>query len=81
MTVISNPSIKITLEGVIITLKNIGVWLASYTISGIKSDPQSFIFALLIYALITVPSDLYALNHITTHAEEKALEKLKNDTG
>lgn len=55
------------------------MWTASYTFAGIKTDPQTFIFAFLIYALVSIPSDLYALNHITTHAEQKAREKIEKE--
>lgn len=53
---------KVTTLGVIQALKNVGIWLATYTVAGIKADPQTFIFAFAIYALITIPSDLYMLN-------------------
>ena len=53
---------KVTKEGVVLALKNIGVFVASYTVADVKLE--SFWFALLIYALIAVPSDLYMLNRI-----------------
>ena len=53
---------KITKEGVVLALKNIGVFVASYTVADVKLE--NFWFALLIYALIAVPSDLYMLNRI-----------------
>ena len=58
---------KITQLGVILACKNVGLWLTSYTVSGIKADPQSFCLALMIYGLISVPSDLFLMNK----AEEK----------
>lgn len=58
---------KITQLGVVLACKNVGLWLTSYTIAGIKADPQTFCFALLIYALVSVPSDLFLMNK----AEEK----------
>lgn len=64
--------IKVTGAGIILTLKNIGVWLASYTVAGIQSEPQTFLYAFLIYALVTIPSDLYMLNHITSKAAKEA---------
>lgn len=78
-TVIATPSLKVTLEGIILTLKNIGIWLASYSVSGIQAEPSNFIFAFLIYALVSIPSDLYALNHITTHAKEQALKEAEKN--
>lgn len=62
---------KITTLGIIQALKNIGLFLATYTISGIQADPKSFLFAFLIYVLLSVPSDLYLLN--------KAHERGKNE--
>ena len=53
---------KITKLGIVTAVKNVGVFLATYTFSGIKADPQTFIYALLIYACVSVPSDIYLLN-------------------
>jgi len=53
---------KITKLGLITALKNIGVLLTTYTYSGIKADPEQFLFFLLTYAFFTIPSDLYLLN-------------------
>lgn len=62
---------KITTLGIIQTVKNVGLFLATYTIAGIKASPEQFFFAFLIYVLVSVPSDLYLLN--------KAHEKEKTD--
>ena len=56
---------KVTTYGIVFALKNLGTWLASYTVAGIKTDPQSFVFALTIYALVSVPTDLLLLNHLS----------------
>jgi hypothetical protein len=61
---------KINKFGVILALKNIGIWLGSYTVSGIKTDPYSFAFAFLIYVCVSVPSDLLLLNHATSEAKK-----------
>jgi len=53
---------KITKLGIITALKNIGVFIGAYTVSGIKADPTQFMLVLGCYALISIPSDLYLLN-------------------
>jgi len=53
---------KITKLGIITALKNVGVFIGTYTVSGIKANPEQFLFVILTYALITIPSDLYLLN-------------------
>jgi hypothetical protein len=62
----------ITVKGLILALKNIGAWLASYTVVGIKADPAQFCFSLLIFVLVTTPADLYLLNHWS--GEEETIE-------
>jgi len=54
--------LKVTTLGVIQAIKNVGLFLATYTIAGIKADPTQFAFALLIYACVSIPTDLYMLN-------------------
>jgi len=66
---------KITKYGVIMAAKNIGVWIATFTISGIKAAPEEFILAFIIYALISVPSDLYMLNHLETACKDAAAKE------
>ena len=63
---------KITIEGVVLALKNLGIFLTQFTIAGIATDKPAFMYALLIYVLISVPTDLFLLNHATSKAEEKA---------
>ena len=53
---------KVTTLGVIQAVKNVGLFLATYTIAGIQANPEQFAFALLIYACVSIPSDLYMLN-------------------
>jgi len=54
--------VKVNERGLILALKNLGVWLASWTASGIRADPWQFLLALAIYSLVSVPSDLYLMN-------------------
>jgi len=56
---------KLKTKGLILALKNLGGYLASFTVAGIKTDPSQFAYSLLIYLLITTPSDLFLLNHWT----------------
>ena len=63
---------KITKYGVIMAAKNVGTWLATFGISGIKAAPEEFIFALATYALISIPTDLYMLNHLNEKCKEEA---------
>lgn len=62
-------TMKITILGLIVAAKNLGLFLTSYTAAGIRADPQQFCLALTIYALISVPSDLYMLNHVSKKKE------------
>jgi len=66
---------KITRYGIILTLKNLGIWLTQYTIAGITADKPAFLYALLLYLLISVPSDLVLLNHATTKAKKESALK------
>jgi len=54
--------LKVTTLGIIQAIKNIGVFLATFSIAGIEASPERFFFALLVYACVSVPSDLYLLN-------------------
>jgi len=60
---------KITTLGVIQAVKNIGLFLGSYAFSGIKANPEQFTFAFLIYACVSIPSDLYLLNHASNQTK------------
>ena len=53
---------KVTTLGIIQAMKNLGVWLATWTIAGIEAEPEVFFYALGIYVLVTVPTDMYILN-------------------
>ena len=66
---------KVTTLGVIQAVKNVGLFLATYTIAGIKTNPEQFAFAFLIYVLCSVPSDLYLLNK--AHEDAKKPEGSK----
>lgn len=62
---------KVTVLGIIFALKNVGSWLASYTFSGIRADPYQFAYSLFIFVLVTTPSDLVLLNHLSNNKKEK----------
>ena len=53
---------KITTLGLIQAVKNVGVFLSTFLIMDIQADPTKFIYAFIIYACISIPSDLYLLN-------------------
>ena len=57
--------VKITVYGLVLTLKNLGIWLSQYTIAGINVDKPAFMYALLIYAFVSIPTDLLLLNHLS----------------
>jgi hypothetical protein len=63
---------KITKYGVIMAVKNVGVFLASWGITGIRTRPDEFLLAVITYGLISVPSDLYLLNHLDEKCKEEA---------
>jgi len=60
---------KMTKLGVILALKNLGMWCASWKIMQIEIDFRSFLWGLLIYAMINVPTDLYIANHLSSQRE------------
>jgi len=62
--------LKITVLGVIQALKNLGLFFMSYQIAEVKAAPGVFLYALVIYALISVPTDLYLLNKAHEDAKE-----------
>jgi len=64
--------IKITVYGVILALKNLGIWLSQYTVAGISADKPAFLYALLIYVCVSLPSDLLILNHAQESAKRKS---------
>lgn len=63
---------KITTYGVVLALKNLGTMLASYTVAGIEAEPKVFMFALIVYAFISIPTDLLLMNHLSEKAKEDA---------
>mgnify|MGYP001171160579 CR=1 FL=1 len=62
---------KITILGVIQALKNLGMFFVAYRVADIRADPITFVYALGIYALVSVPSDLYLLNKAHEYAEKQ----------
>ena len=63
--------VKITVYGVVLALKNLGVWLGQYTIAGIRIDTPEFLYALMLYMLISIPTDLLLLNHLSNQVEKE----------
>lgn len=63
-------NMKVTGLGVIQALKNIGLFLATYTFAGIQAEPEQFLFAFLIYALVSIPADIYLLNKAHEQGEK-----------
>jgi len=54
---------QLTKIGVIMALKNLGLWLGSmFVLADIQANPLMFLYALLVYALVSIPSDLYMMN-------------------
>lgn len=64
---------KISVYGVVIALKNLGIWLGQYTVAGITADKPAFFYALLLYVCVSLPTDLLLLNHATEAAKKEAL--------
>jgi len=58
-------------RGIILALKNIGTYLATFTVTGIKADFSQFMFAFMVYILINTPSDLILLNHWSTEDKKE----------
>lgn len=66
---------RITLLGIILCLKNLGIWLATWKIAQVKIDIQAFLWAFGIYVLMNIPSDLYLANHFTDKAISDYVKK------
>lgn len=62
--------VKITVYGLVLALKNLGIWLGQYTMAGIRMESEAFLYALLIYVFISIPTDLLLLNHLSEHQKE-----------
>lgn len=56
---------KLTVYGVVFALKNLGIWLGQYTAAGISADKPAFMYALLIYLCVSLPTDILLLNHMS----------------
>ena len=65
---------KITVYGVVLALKNLGIWLGQFTIAGIQMDSPAFYYALIMYAMVSIPTDLLLLNHATNQAKKETVE-------
>ena len=57
--------LKLKIKGLILALKDLGAYLATWTASGVKADPYQFCWSLFVFMLINIPADLYLLNHWT----------------
>lgn len=54
---------KITTLGIIAAIKNLGLFVSiSWQFDAIAADPLKFIYATIIYMLVSFASDLYLLN-------------------
>lgn len=53
---------KVTPLGLVTAAKNLGLFIATFTVAAVETNPAQFFYALLIYALVSVPTDLYLLN-------------------
>jgi len=62
--------VKVSIYGVVMAVKNLGIWLSQYSIAGIRADKPAFFYALLIYAFVSIPSDLLLLNHAVESAKK-----------
>jgi len=64
---------KITVLGVIQALKNLGMFFMAYQVADVKADPAVFLYALGIYALVSIPTDLYLLNKAHEDAKKEGI--------
>jgi len=65
---------QVTALGVIMALKNLGLWLGSmFLLADIQANPLAFLYALLIYALVSIPSDLYMLNKAHENGKKESV--------
>lgn len=61
--------LKVTGLGLVLALKNLGMWLGTMSFTNVVEDPAKFLWMFLIYALINVPSDLFLMNHASKRQE------------
>lgn len=54
--------VKITARGVVLALKNVGVYLLSVGATNLRANPLDFLFGFAVFCLINVPSDLFLMN-------------------
>lgn len=76
----------ITKKGIILAIVRLGSWLGTFTIAGITSDYPQFFLALMVFALINIPQDLYLMNRKESEKTEiadlkKEIERLKKLSG
>ena len=75
------PKMKITKIGIILAVKNLAFWCASWPIMQIEIEPNRFLWGLVLYAMFNVPSDLYIANHLSSQRELKEAEEPAPSTG
>lgn len=61
---------KVNKYGVVLALKNLGIFLAQFSTTQIRLDSSAFLYSLLIYACVSIPTDLFLLNHATSQKTE-----------
>ncbi len=61
--------VRITTLGVILAVKNLAFWCASWSVMQIEIEPKRFLWGLLLYAMFNVPTDLYIANHLSRQRE------------
>jgi len=66
---------KITVYGVVLALKNLGIWLGQYTAAGISADKPAFFYAMLIYLCVSLPTDILLLNHMSESMKKEGKTK------
>lgn len=54
---------NLTVRGIVLALKNIGTFLSTFGISGIRRDPIEFFYLFFTYMLINTPTDLLLLSY------------------
>jgi hypothetical protein len=67
----NNMDIKITVRGVILALKNIGTFVSTFTVSGIRRDPWEFVFLFITYMCINTPTDILLLSYWNNNDNNK----------
>lgn len=67
---------KITTRGIVLALKNVGVYLLSVGAYSARANPYEFLFGFAVFCLINVPSDLFLMNKWSENDNKKKKEKV-----